>query len=88
VFVGRFLGTLRATVPVVAGVIEMGNRRLELANLLSAMIWVPIICAPGYFAAESLGPNLLIDEVHLMSFALGIVLLTARRHGSGRRYFW
>lgn len=77
VFVGRFLGPLRATVPVVAGVMEMGRRRFQGANILSAALWVPAILAPGYFAAESLGPDPVLDEIHLLTFGSGVLFLTA-----------
>jgi membrane protein DedA with SNARE-associated domain len=77
VFLGRFLGPLRATVPVVAGVMEMNRRRFQVANILSAAIWVPAIFAPGFFAAESLGPNPAINEIHILVFAGAIVLFTS-----------
>lgn len=85
VFVGRFLGPLRATVPLVAGVMEMGRRRFQIANILSATIWVPAIFAPGYFAAESLGPNPVIGGGHLLTFVIGIILLTATAAWAGSR---
>jgi membrane protein DedA with SNARE-associated domain len=56
---------------------EMGLRRFHAANLMSAVIWVPAILAPGYFAANSLGAGAHIGEVHLLAFAAGIAIITA-----------
>lgn len=54
VLVGRFLGPLRSTVPTVAGVMGMTEFKFQLANVLSALFWVPGLLAPGYFAARAL----------------------------------
>lgn len=76
VFLSRFLGPLRATVPVVAGVMEMDYRTFQTANVLSAVAWVPAILAPGYFAADGLIPGEM-NELHLLGFAAGILVITA-----------
>lgn len=47
VFFGRFLGPLRATVPLIAGMCHMSFWRFQLANLSSALIWGGGILAPG-----------------------------------------
>lgn len=54
VFLGRFFGPVRATIPLVAGVMQMPNRSFQLANVTSAVIWVPALLAPGYLAGSSL----------------------------------
>lgn len=38
IFIGRFLGPVRATVPLIAGVMEMNQRRFQLANICSALL--------------------------------------------------
>lgn len=76
VFLGRFLGPIRATIPLVAGVMEMKKRPFQIANILSAIVWVPLMFAPGYLAANSIGPNVRITEGDLILFGLGIVVLT------------
>lgn len=53
IFIGRFLGPIRSTIPTVAGVMGMSHWRFQLANTLSAILWVPAMLAPGYFAAKS-----------------------------------
>jgi membrane protein DedA with SNARE-associated domain len=49
VFVGRFLGPLRAVVPIAAGVCGMGWLKFQIANLTSAVVWATGILAPGTF---------------------------------------
>jgi membrane protein DedA with SNARE-associated domain len=53
VFLGRFFGPIRATVPLVAGIMGMPARRFQVANVLSAMLWAPAILSPGWLLARS-----------------------------------
>ncbi|MBR1220335.1 DedA family protein [Bradyrhizobium sp. U87765 SZCCT0131] len=39
IFIGRFFGPLRASVPLVAGIFEMPYMRFQLANFSSAFVW-------------------------------------------------
>jgi membrane protein DedA with SNARE-associated domain len=52
VFLGRFLGPLRATVPLVAGAATMPQIPFQLANWLSAIVWGGVTLAPGAFGVE------------------------------------
>ncbi|MGE0735866.1 MAG: DedA family protein [Alphaproteobacteria bacterium] len=47
VFIGRFLGPLRATVPIIAGMMDMPQLRFQIFNALSAAAWVPALMLPG-----------------------------------------
>ncbi len=49
VFVGRFFGPLRASIPLVAGICSMPFIRFQLANVLSAVVWAAGVLAPGAF---------------------------------------
>jgi membrane protein DedA with SNARE-associated domain len=51
VFIGRFLGPMRAVVPLVAGVMRMRRDRFWLANVTSALIWAPMLL----FAGDAVG---------------------------------
>ncbi len=55
VLVGRFLGPIRSTIPLVAGMMQMRSRPFQLANVLSAILWVPVMLAPGFLLARGLG---------------------------------
>lgn len=50
VFLGRFFGPLRAVVPLVAGVMEMPQGRFQVANITSAIVWLPLLMLPGAVA--------------------------------------
>lgn len=43
----RFLGPLRAIVPITAGMLHMPHRTFQIANILSGIIWVPVMLAPA-----------------------------------------
>jgi membrane protein DedA with SNARE-associated domain len=47
IFIGRFMGPLRATVPLVAGMSELEFLPFMAANILSAVIWAYVLLAPG-----------------------------------------
>ena len=47
VFAGRFLGPLRAMVPIAAGICRMGWLRFQIANATSAVVWATGVLAPG-----------------------------------------
>ncbi len=85
IFIGRFLGPIRSTIPLVAGVMEMDRRRFQRANISSAVLWVPVMFAPGYFAARSLGSVDRITEVHLVGIGLVVAVLTLGATAIGAR---
>lgn len=76
IFVGRFLGPIRSTVPLVAGILGMKQRTFQLANVSSAVLWVPVLFAPGFFAARSLGSLEEISESQLLGLGLLVAVLT------------
>jgi len=47
VFIGRFLGPMRAVTPLAAGVVGMRNWPFQSANILSAIVWAPMVLMPG-----------------------------------------
>lgn len=47
IFVGRFFGPLRAAVPLVAGVFAMPWWRFQIANFVSAFVWVAVVLTLG-----------------------------------------
>lgn len=49
VFVGRFFGPLRASIPLVAGICSMPFLSFQLANISSALAWSAGVLAPGAF---------------------------------------
>ena len=47
-FLGHFVGPIRAVVPVVAGVYAVKRIPFEIANILAAFIWISSVLAPGF----------------------------------------
>jgi membrane protein DedA with SNARE-associated domain len=47
IFIGRFFGPLRASVPLVAGIFEMPYWRFQLANFSSALVWSAVLLLFG-----------------------------------------
>src|SRR5215831_6301078 len=39
IFIGRFFGPLRASVPLAAGIFEMPYAQFQVANFVSALVW-------------------------------------------------
>jgi membrane protein DedA with SNARE-associated domain len=76
IFIGRFLGPIRATIPLVAGVMKMNRRRFQFANVSSAIIWVPTLLAPGYFAVTTFAYFNLASEATWAGLIALIVLLS------------
>jgi membrane protein DedA with SNARE-associated domain len=47
IFIGRFSGPLRASVPLVAGIFAMPQWRFQLANWTSAFLWAAVLLLLG-----------------------------------------
>ena len=67
IFIGRFFGPLRAFVPLMAGLLQMRRRTFQVANIVSAAVWVLAILAPGYFAAKGLAELEALSEADLIT---------------------
>lgn len=75
VLIGRFVGPVRALVPLVAGMLGMRPLRFYLANILSAIGWAPAYMLPGILlgaASLELPPDV---AVHVILMLLMTVLL-------------
>lgn len=47
VFLGRFIGPMRAVVPLTAGIFAMPILLFQMANIASGFVWAFIMLAPG-----------------------------------------
>jgi membrane protein DedA with SNARE-associated domain len=69
----RYLGPARPLIPILAGVSRTRPWSFQIANVLSAPIWVISLLAPGYLAARNL--QLFGSDPALASgLALGLIL--------------
>jgi membrane protein DedA with SNARE-associated domain/membrane-associated phospholipid phosphatase len=76
VLIGRFVGPVRALVPLIAGMLGMRPLKFLLANVVSAIGWAPAYMLPGILlgaAAQELPPDI---AMHVVMVLLFIVLLT------------
>jgi len=54
VFLGRFVGPVRPVIPIIAGMLGMGQVRFTMYNILSALGWAPAYLLPGMAFGASL----------------------------------
>src|SRR5215218_8587112 len=47
IFIGRFFGPLRASVPLVAGIFQMPFLQFQVANFTSAFVWAGVLLTMG-----------------------------------------
>ncbi|MBI1684337.1 DedA family protein [Caulobacter hibisci] len=87
IFIGRFFGPLRAFVPIMAGILQMKSWTFQTANVLSAVVWIATLLAPGYLAARSLsGVSLEMGLAIAAGVALTVVgVVVAWRFTASRR---
>ncbi|PIQ44224.1 MAG: hypothetical protein COV52_06640 [Gammaproteobacteria bacterium CG11_big_fil_rev_8_21_14_0_20_46_22] len=75
VFIGRFVGAIRAMVPVVAGMMHMKPWHYFPISFCSAILWAIVYLIPGFligFASEALPPGL---ATHVILYVLGFLVL-------------
>jgi membrane protein DedA with SNARE-associated domain len=53
IFIGRFFGPLRATVPLAAGVFVMPIWPFQIANFASAFLWAAVLLKLGDYGAKA-----------------------------------
>lgn len=80
VVLGRWVGVLRALVPMAAGMSGMPWRRFLVANALGAAVWVGVVLPLGYLSAASWGAVL-----QLLAWVGPVVLLVVATVGQVRR---
>ena len=73
VFLGRFIGPLRAIVPVVAGMSNMSVLRFTVLNILSAVAWAVTHLLPGALFGASLQLAGAVSS-RLLALLAGLVL--------------
>jgi membrane protein DedA with SNARE-associated domain len=56
IFLGRFTGPLRATVPIVAGISQMSFWPFQISNISSALLWSAVLIALGAVGTAAFGP--------------------------------
>lgn len=78
VFIGRFVGPVRALVPLVAGMLGMKPLHFILANVASAIGWAPAYMLPGILlgaASLELPPDIAIHVILVLLLITLFILL-------------
>ncbi|WPL15863.1 Inner membrane protein YabI [Thiorhodovibrio winogradskyi] len=96
VALGRFVGPVRAMVPLVAGMMDMPTGRFVLANVGSAFLWAPAYLAPGILFGASLklaseaATGLVFVTLSLIALFLATIWISQRlvRWASARASVW
>jgi membrane protein DedA with SNARE-associated domain len=78
IFIGRFFGPVRSTVPLVAGMMQMNFRRFQIANVLSALVWAPVVLSPGWLIAKGAAHLIALSEADWIGIAaIGVLAALA-----------
>jgi len=78
VFIGRFVGPVRALVPLVAGMLGMKPLQFTIANVTSAIGWAPAYMLPGILlgaASLELPPDIAIHVILVLLLIILFILL-------------
>ena len=54
VLFGRFVGPLRPIIPAIAGIMHMSQAKFYFMNIVSAILWAPVVIMPGVAFGHSL----------------------------------
>ncbi|RMF17959.1 MAG: phosphatase PAP2 family protein [Gammaproteobacteria bacterium] len=84
ILIGRFVGPLRAIIPLIAGMMGMSGTRFLVFNLISALGWAPLYLLPGYGIGLSLGDEREVPE----GFYPTLLLLVAILAGLAALFSW
>lgn len=75
VFIGRFVGAIRAMVPVIAGMLNMKPWQYFPISFCSAVLWAIVYLIPGFligYASEALPPGM---ASHVVLYVLGFLVV-------------
>lgn len=78
VFIGRFVGPVRALVPLVAGMLGMKPLKFTIANITSAIGWAPAYMLPGILlgaASLELPPEIAVHVILVLLLITLFILL-------------
>ncbi|HJN38538.1 MAG TPA: bifunctional DedA family/phosphatase PAP2 family protein [Gammaproteobacteria bacterium] len=89
ILIGRFIGPLRSTVPLIAGVLKMPQWLFAVAIIPTATLWALVYLAPGFLlGAYAIDiPHQLVVE-YLLYFCFGtLIILMIHKHSKLRSKF-
>jgi membrane protein DedA with SNARE-associated domain len=78
IFIGRFLGPVRPTIPLVAGIMRMRHLTFQIANVTSAIVWVPFMLFWGYIFSKAVGDLSRLTAGHWIALVVFILVIMWR----------
>jgi membrane protein DedA with SNARE-associated domain len=75
IFIGRFGGPARHTIPLVAGILRMRHLSFQIANVTSAIVWVPFMLVWGIIFGRAVGDLSTLTTGHWIALAVFIAVL-------------
>lgn len=76
IYLCRFMGPVRAFVPLICGLTSMPNLKFQIANIGSASIWVPVMLAVGYLPAKGIALLGEHGDAHTVGYGVaGIIVV-------------
>ncbi len=72
--IGRFVGPIRAVIPLVAGILNMPLRQYIPINIIASMLWAPAYLFPGLLFGNSIS-NIPVDIWDQWPIALAIIIV-------------
>lgn len=72
IVIGRFIGPIRAVMPLVAGFMKMKPTNFVTVDVISALAWAPVYVMPGYFVGASLEDENALGGQHML-FLIGTI---------------
>jgi membrane protein DedA with SNARE-associated domain len=75
IFIGRFLGPVRPTIPLVAGIMRMRHLTFQIANVTSAIVWVPFMLFWGYIFSKAVGDLSALTAGHWIALVVFIAAI-------------
>lgn len=92
IFIGRFLGPVRPTIPLVAGIMRMRHLTFQIANVTSAMVWVPFMLFWGYAFSKAVGDlskmttgNWVVLVAFLVAVMMSLTFATVKMQGKSAK---
>jgi len=53
ILIGRFIGPIRAVIPLIAGILDMPIKHYIPTNIIASALWAPLYLMPGFFFGKS-----------------------------------
>ncbi len=90
ILIGRFVGPIRAVIPLIAGILDMPLKQYVPINIIASILWAPAYLFPGLLFGNAISnaPNSLLDNwpvwllICVLIFLLAKLISKIRRNNS------